>query len=153
MAHAKLPNMEIVKKCSDCKLEKSLNNFAKATGRHSHGKHNICKPCVTIRTKNWAKENPEKNSIRARKCSLKKKYNMSLEEYDELLKSQNRICKICKGSKNRNDKFLCVDHDHATGKIRGLLCHDCNLLIGIAKENKSILENAIEYLTITKENK
>lgn len=52
------------------------------------------------------------------------------------------VCAICR----RNDVVLCVDHDHTTGKVRGWLCHSCNLMIGGSQENPVILHRAMEYL-------
>ena len=79
-----------------------------------------------------------------------KKYGISLEEYEKLLKEQNNSCKICQvsveGLQNKRYKCLVVDHCHATGKIRGLLCNTCNRGIGLLKENVEILQNAIMYL-------
>ena len=63
---------------------------------------------------------------RSRRCSWKfQDINITFKEYEELLKQQNGVCKICGGT-NRSGKALSVDHDHKTGKIRGLLCIWCN---------------------------
>ena len=82
--------------------------------------------------------------------SLKFKYNISIIEYEKLLKQQNYVCAICNEqethkTKNGNIKRLSVDHDHKTGKIRGLLCHRCNTTFGQVKENIQILINMISY--------
>lgn len=82
-------------------------------------------------------------AIASRKHLYKKKYNISIEEYNELLEKQIYVCKICKKSSN---KTLCIDHNHETGKIRGLLCHRCNSAIGLLDENLDNLESAIMYL-------
>lgn len=78
---------------------------------------------------------------------------ITLEEYNALLKKQNYKCAICgkiADACSRNGKYkhrsLFVDHDHATGNIRGLLCDNCNFILGHAKDDIHILENAIEYL-------
>lgn len=75
----------------------------------------------------------------------KKKYGISLEEYEILLNSQNGVCAIC-GNLNKTDKRLAVDHDHKTGKVRGLLCSSCNILLGNAQDNIIILKTMIKYL-------
>lgn len=72
---------------------------------------------------------------------LKSKYGITILEYKELRDSQNGKCLIC-----RKKKILVVDHDHTTGKVRGLLCHACNTSLGFMEENISSFENAIEYL-------
>lgn len=84
--------------------------------------------------------------IKTRAWFLKNKYNLTLEQYDLMLAAQDGKCRICACISTTN---LHVDHDHATGKVRGLLCSSCNTMIGLAKENPKILEGAIEYLSKT----
>lgn len=67
-----------------------------------------------------------------------------MSEYNRMLGVQNGLCKIC-GMIN-DGKSLCVDHCHKTGKIRGLLCANCNSGIGMMKDSPDILRNAIDYL-------
>jgi hypothetical protein len=87
-----------------------------------------------------------------RHFSLKRYYGMSLEIYNLMLKSQNGVCAICKGNEtyipkgHGTPKPLSVDHNHDTGAIRGLLCSNCNYIIGHCKENPEILLAAIKYL-------
>lgn len=92
----------------------------------------------------WAK--PEKK-LENRKSWLKRAYGITPEAYQVLLDSQNGCCAICRGQEiNSRRKYLSVDHNHATGKVRGLLCHHCNALIGYSKENVYTLQKALEYL-------
>jgi hypothetical protein len=84
--------------------------------------------------------------IKHRRLNLRNSFNLTLEQYIQLLVGQDYKCKICKQPPSGIKEVLCVDHCHATGKIRGLLCGTCNMLIGSAKEDKSILANAINYL-------
>lgn len=79
---------------------------------------------------------------------LKHKYNMTLEEYNSKLNSQNGCCAICGANNPQNNqhKHLYVDHNHTTGKVRGLLCHPCNTTIGASLEDLERLSKAIEYL-------
>lgn len=72
---------------------------------------------------------------------------MSLEEYEYMFNSQNGKCAIC-NSFETHDKHgvLAVDHDHKTGKIRGLLCFKCNTALGSVDDNIEILKNMINYL-------
>lgn len=88
---------------------------------------------------------------------LKRKYNLSLEEYEALLITQNYSCKICKSTKaNREWKTkdqridLFVDHCHTTGKIRGLLCNKCNVGLAMFGDNMDTLTTAISYLQESK---
>ena len=63
-----------------------------------------------------------------------------------MLKQQNYCCDICNKHEN-NFKFgLYVDHDHSTGRVRGLLCHNCNSVIGRFKDDIKLIEKAINYL-------
>jgi hypothetical protein len=73
---------------------------------------------------------------------------MTVEEYDILLESQNFVCAIC-GGVNPNNKRLCVDHNHETGQVRGLLCDCCNRGIGQLKDSIRLVSNALEYLIRT----
>ena len=80
------------------------------------------------------------------KKHLKKNYNITPQEYDQLFNIQNGECAICGTHQMYLDKTLNVDHNHETGKIRGLLCLHCNSTIGYAKENVGTLALIIDYL-------
>ena len=85
------------------------------------------------------------------RSQLKYHYNMTLEHYERLLISQKGVCAICLqpetcvGKGNKVSR-LCVDHDHVTEEIRGLLCRSCNLGIGKFKDKPEVLVLAIAYL-------
>lgn len=98
-------------------------------------------------TKIWKKANPDKTARMERKSMLKKKYGMSLEDYDNLLYSQNHSCAICLTHQSDLRRILVVDHDHATNSVRGLLCNECNRAIGLMKDDEDILYNAASYLS------
>lgn len=74
-----------------------------------------------------------------------KKFNLSIDEYYELIKSQNNTCAIC-GFQSIG-KALSIDHDHDTGSVRGLLCSSCNLALGYFYDDIYLIVNAIEYLS------
>jgi hypothetical protein len=86
----------------------------------------------------------------SRRDKLKRQYGLTPEDYDKLLEFQNHRCKICNGTETnrsrRGFRALSVDHDHKTGKIRGLLCDNCNHMLGQAGDNPTILLRAIQYL-------
>lgn len=73
---------------------------------------------------------------------LKQKYNLSLEQYDALVREQEGRCKLC----NQPTPHLWVDHDHQTGKIRALLCPSCNSGLGFFREHPELLQRAVKYL-------
>ena len=82
--------------------------------------------------------------------NLKKKFGITLDEFNVMVKNQNGVYAICGKPENktgcRGTKNLSVDHNHETGKIRGLLCYKCNLGIGNFLENGKLLTKAINYL-------
>lgn len=81
---------------------------------------------------------------------LRKNYGITLEEYKEMVVNSGGKCNICGDvgfTMNRNQRSpLVIDHCHATGKVRGLLCHNCNRALGLFKDNIQTLETAIRYL-------
>lgn len=95
----------------------------------------------------YRKKNPEK----FRHADLKKKFNLSLDEYTEMLNFQGGVCKICKKPEsgvNHTGRYfnLAVDHCHETGKIRGLLCNKCNRGLGLFQDNLELFKEAVDYL-------
>ena len=94
----------------------------------------------------WRLANPEKVYKIARRSQLKKGFNITLEQYDKILVKQNFKCAICNKHMSEFKRALAVDHDHETGKIRGLLCRNCNAILGYAGDNPKILLEAIDYL-------
>lgn len=103
----------------------------------------------------FKEKNPEESKKRSHKYALKHRYNIELEEYENLLEKQNYKCKICGGFETAllkgKIRKLSVDHDHKTGKIRGILCHSCNNILGRAKDNPLVLVSCIKYLKENKE--
>ena len=88
-----------------------------------------------------------------RRGALSSKYKITEQRYFEILEKQIGLCAIC-GSDSpgrRGSKNFAVDHDHTTKGVRGLLCHPCNVMLGLAKDNIEILETAIKYLKDYKE--
>jgi len=82
---------------------------------------------------------------------MPKKYGINESQYQELFKQQNGKCAICGETETRKNKQgnlwnLPIDHDHKTKKIRGLLCHRCNLVLGFVKDNPTLLQEMIKYL-------
>jgi len=81
------------------------------------------------------------------------KYGLTVEAYQQMLEATEGRCPICdvelvfEGSNRRCESRACVDHDHKTGKVRGIVCSRCNLLLGKANDDVSILTKAAQYLT------
>ncbi len=79
-----------------------------------------------------------------------RKYGLTVVEFDRMYQIQQGCCAICKRHQTAVGKILEVDHDHKTGKVRGLLCRSCNLTIGYVKEDTTTLQSAISYLSYWK---
>lgn len=82
---------------------------------------------------------------------LKRNYDMTYQQYQKLLLEQDFKCFLCFGpgfvmDKTRHKLNLVVDHCHSTGKVRGLLCHNCNRALGLFKDNPDVLIRAAEYV-------
>ena len=73
-------------------------------------------------------------------------YGITIDQYEEMLKKQEGRCAICGSEKAGGPGRMMVDHHHKSGNVRGLLCCNCNFVIGHCLENKAILEKAIAYL-------
>ena len=102
--------------------------------------------------KAYHKKYREENKDKRKNGMLKFRFNLTLDEYNIMLKNQDGICKICSmpetSRKNNSDevRMLCVDHDHNTGKIRGLLCNKCNRALGHYEATKPRAQEFEKYL-------
>jgi hypothetical protein len=89
--------------------------------------------------------NPERLALSRKKYKLKSKYGLTVEQFENMRSIQNNLCAICENDFTLK-KPACVDHNHNTGKIRGLLHHSCNLILGNSGEDIAILQRAINYI-------
>lgn len=140
------------KKKSDAKYyEKNKNDASFIDTRKNY--YNKNKEIIMNNVIKWQKNNVDKvkqykkkNEIKfSRKYYIKKKYGLTLEQYDEMANHQNGLCAICNSQCTLYDK-LSIDHCHETGKVRELLCNSCNIGIANFKENVEYLKAAILYL-------
>ena len=130
--------------CKKCHIEKPLSEYYKTTDRKS-GHKTICKTC--IKSEPTSEKKKQYMKAYSKKYSLKSKYNLTEEDYQELLIKQNHKCAICGiDQEELPNKKLYVDHDHETGQVRELLCHNCNVSLGLLKESVFTLTNAIAYI-------
>jgi len=102
---------------------------------------------------NWSKlagERKIRTQQLLRKNMLFRKYGITPEQYNEMLLKQDGKCAICRSvdSKSARTTNMAVDHDHTTSKVRGLLCNDCNIAIGLLQDNPLVCEAAAEYLKL-----
>jgi hypothetical protein len=93
----------------------------------------------------WRESNPEVYKQTARRAGLKHRYGITEAAYETMYSAQSGKCLIC----GQSEDILCVDHNHATGAIRGLLCRVCNLGIGKFQDDPSLCERAAKYLRQT----
>lgn len=154
-----------MKTCIDCNKEKDLDNFYKQHTTQD-GYRSICKSCANLKVKQWEKENPAKikETRKKRNKSLyvpkdapvgrptqerskSKIYGVYREDIKDWFNENNK-CEICKIEMviGKSNIGMCIDHNHSTNVFRGLLCKRCNLLLGCARDNITILQEAIQYL-------
>lgn len=140
-------------RCQDCPTDLNSDNWHESNRRR---KRYICKSCYNKRQRSYEANNPDskriannnwaaKNRDRVYGYYIKRQYGMTLAEYDALLERQNGGCGICKGGTKGRGRFH-VDHCHETGRVRGLLCAKCNILLGHADDDTKLLRSAISYL-------
>lgn len=140
-----------MKTCTVCKKHKPLLDFYNYKASKD-GKAYRCKSCDDDARNKWKTKNPEKAHLSQRERNLKHKYGVTLEWYNAKLKEQDYCCAICKIKENKvtrgavSDLNFAVDHDHVTGKVRGLLCNQCNRALGMFKDSVELIEKAIKYL-------
>lgn len=121
--------------CARCGADKAPEEFPRHRGRAS-GRHCNCKKCHNQQTR--------ESKLRqggSRKYHLKRKYGLTLEQFDALLAGQGPLCPIC-----LKRPAVHVDHDHRSGVVRGILCEMCNGGLGQFRDNPQTIENAIAYL-------
>lgn len=132
--------------CTACKKLKPIGEFNKDK-KNVHGLKVKCRECSHD---HYAKTQKENNKTSMRKRNLNVKFSLSSDEYEALSHSQGNVCAICGQPETKINQGsiaqLGVDHDHETGRIRGLLCQNCNLGLGHFKDSIQSLSNAIDYL-------
>lgn len=116
------------KVCFVCKTDKDLSEFTQYADGHYHSYCNECK-----------KETFRKYQKTVGRFS---RYGLTKEEYEKRYDAQDGKCAIC----HEHFEILCIDHEHNSSNIRGLLCRQCNAAIGALREDVNIVENALTYL-------
>lgn len=117
---------------------------------HSGRKHKaqgLCGPCYNRRQIETIPAVRDRVRKYMRNWSLKQKFGITEERYQELLKAQGGVCKLCGDGPNGRWKQLQVDHNHKTGEVRGLLCWNCNYRIVGKIETMGLLPKLIDYLS------
>ena len=160
--------------CNKCNEEKSISEFG--VDRNTRDGYNYqCKACrrqyysdnksciieyslkyresnreqIRVRARQYYKSN---NGNNQKRYMLLKTYNITEDQYDEMVKDQNGVCAICGNPETTKKSVggkvykLSVDHNHTTGTVRELLCQGCNTIIGRSRENPKILRAAADYI-------
>lgn len=136
-----------IKFCTTCKLNLPIDHFT-ADRSKKDGRAYKCHGCQAMRNKRakllLKQSNPKLYKLRQLRIELAA-YGLTIEQYGSMVKAQNNTCSICSKPELIQQR-LSVDHDHVTGKVRGLLCSLCNRALGGFKDNQTILMAAINYL-------
>jgi hypothetical protein len=121
-----------------CRRNLSLDEYH----RHPnglYGRHPRCKRCRRD-------EQAWRSSTDHRANHLMRKYGITLADYERLLAVQGGVCAICRTDRTSRWGTLCVDHDHESKHVRGLLCTDCNLAVGKMRDDADLFRRAAAYL-------
>lgn len=150
--------------CTGCNLEKELDEFGPNPRSKSGGRMARCKVCVNEYARAWhtshkAQQNERSrrryNPDKVRASSWLRTYNITADQYFEMLASQEGVCAGC-GREPDEKRFLDVDHDHACcpGKkscgrcVRGLLCRLCNTVLGLLSDDAVLLRRLAFYVEV-----
>jgi hypothetical protein len=134
-----------MKKCYRCKSEKPEDSFYR---RRSGAIRGECKECSKHIHREYSLRNRAKIRMYDLRHRLKSKYKISFEEFLLLGQNFDWSCAICRISLEDSKKSLAIDHCHASGKVRGLLCQSCNHGLGNFKDDPNLLVRAAEYLNL-----
>jgi len=143
------------KMCPKCKIEKPFGEFYNRT-TSADGKRCRCKVCESEEARLYREANSEKikeygrryreaNPEKIKEANLVSRYGITLADYDALLQAQDGGCATC-GEAPPDSGYLCIDHNHDTGQVRGLLCPRCNTALGFAGDSPAILRKMADYL-------
>ena len=133
------------KPCKRCGgLDRYIGNGACPTCDKKQGKE--WRDANVDKVKKYRKKYNKDNADKMAEYHLKTKYGITLDDYDTMLITQGGGCAICGTNDTGSRARLSVDHDHATGAVRGLLCQPCNIGIGHFKDDLDKLLSAIKYL-------
>ena len=145
------------KVCPRCGIDKPASEFHLARGTAS-GLAGHCKQCSKELTYEWRGRNPERAKAitrrwyeaRGKESHLSYRYQLALKAYDDLLEKQGGVCALCQNPETivtpkGKRHFLGVDHDHKTGRIRGLLCRKCNTAVE-RFQDPEVLKRLVAYL-------
>lgn len=155
--------------CANCAVILSDANWTASMQKY---RRNICAPCWSKRQRGyeaarravdptilekrrerrailkagWSPERKRQDRRRIYNTWLQKNYGIGIEQYEAILDSQDSKCALCGSADPKGRGTFHVDHNHRTGELRGLLCTNCNMMLGLAEDDQGLLRRAIEYL-------
>lgn len=141
--------------CNKCKIEKPITSFYRE-GLSKDGRRTDCADCKNKNTYAWRKANQDyynksmseyqKAHPRQRDdCDLKRKYGVSIKWFDDTLAEQDHKCAICRKPNPSTKRRLAVDHHHASGRVRGIVCYNCNRMLH-AFDDSDLYNKIMAYL-------
>lgn len=138
--------------CPGCRDELPVSEFSTNPACRSKIKlASHCRKCSRILSKQYY--DPEKAKAayaasrdRHRDSKLRRAFGITLEQYMSMLERQGSACAICGMSQDENGKALAVDHSHATGSVRDLLCSRCNAAVGFVRESAEVARKIADYI-------
>ena len=139
---ARVIQVEGTKYCKSCDTTKPIDDFY-LRNKTSMVRHSTCKEC----DKKRVKENHD--PVAYRNAELQRRYGITQQDYEVMIVEQNNQCAICNATEpggRHNSGYFVVDHCHTTGKVRKLLCNNCNTALGLVGDNTQIIQSMIEYL-------
>ena len=142
-----------MKRCSKCGNEKWDSHYNRDRGA-ADGRRYVCKTCDHAYGVRWRVRNPDRHTQTSeyrRNSELKRRYGITVVQYDSILSLQKHSCAICLTPQQAEERAYPVDHDHVTGEVRGILCHGCNLGLGHFNDNPVVINNAKEYIAMPAE--
>lgn len=129
--------------CIPCRRE-YIKEFRKRPHIEKQQKEYLSRLDVKLRTK--LRQSSEKGRISSRNSRYKNLFGISIDDYNQMLADQNSNCIICSKNQSELRYRLAIDHCHKTGKVRGLLCNNCNTAIGLFYDSDINLEKALNYI-------
>ena len=134
-------------RCNQCCISKVSTAFSKQKRQNgTFGRRSVCKQCRSQNQSKVTASESAETKLRRRSRFLLKTYGITIEDYNHMLTIQNFTCASCKRHQSMFKKALVVDHNHKTGKVRGILCSGCNLALGNISEDPDKLIKLAAYI-------
>jgi hypothetical protein len=163
--HTTIVGMEL-RSCLLCKVDKDRSEFYRQP-RRKDGLFPYCKSCSNSKSAQWRRDNPDaskaiatrgrdRHRITSKAWKMKYFYGITRDQYESMLAAQDGKCAIETCGREIVNAFsalrvplrqiACIDHDHVSGKVRALLCHRCNYVVGCAEKHPDIITSAQAYI-------